>query len=559
MRLKKRTRPVRAMVAVACASGMLAGLVTVAGQGSAVAVEAGPWTIPAMQYAPVPLAQSGEVVVWGDNQWGQLDVPASVRGVAISQVLAGGVGAVLALTASGKVLGWGSTKYLLEVPPAALASKRVTQIAISPADGYAGAVTADGKVVAWGAATSGENPTKVPVEATNVTQLALSNDNAIAVRSDHTVVAWGDREDINDVPDGLLARAVVAAGTAAYALTTTGTVVAWGENTSFQLSLPPEVSIPGNVVAISAAGEGAIAQLQDGSFVGWGVLYREWGISKGPVLPATLTGPSIVAFEAPGSQGGNVLALDAGGSLHQWSIGASPVESGGLPAGLTGASIVQFSSRSPANAVALVTKMLPVAAPVVTGVARAGSSLTATPSAFSGSPDSVSGQWYVNGVATGVSSTTLALTASLVGKTVAFVSTAVKAGVTSSTSSSAPVTVGAAPVPVKVGSVTRVASVKAAKKGVKVTVVGRVTASKSPAGTAVVTITKGKKKVVAKTVKVSASGAISLTVAKFNKLALKAVKGKSKKRYQGTYTLSIAYNGNAGVKPSSTKKTFKVA
>jgi hypothetical protein len=141
---------------------------------------------------------------------------------------------------------------------------------------------------------------------------------------------------------------------------------------------------------------------------------------------------------------------------------------------------------------------------------------------------------------------------------VAYVSTAVKGGVAVSTSSSAPVAVGAALAPVKVGSVTKVASVKAAKKGVKVTVVGKVTASKSPTGTAVVTITKGKKKIVAKTVKVSAAGAISLTVAKFNKLALKAVKGKSKKRYQGTYTLSIAYSGNAAVKPSSAKKTFKV-
>jgi hypothetical protein len=556
MRLRTRTRSAATVVAVACASGMLVA----GGQSPASAIEADPWTIPAMQVAPVPAAQSGEVVVWGDNSRGQLNVPDAVRGLAISQVVTGGFSAVLALTASGKVLGWGSSEALLEVPSPQLAGKRVTQIAISPGDAYAGAVTQDGKVVAWGKATAGDNPTDVPASAANVRQLALTNENAIAVRSDHTVVAWGDREDVNQVPAGLLATSVVATPTAAYALTTAGTVVAWGQNTNFQLALPAEVSVPGNVVAISPAGFGGIAQLVDGSLVGWGIKYRTVaGVSRGPVLPDTLTGQSIIAFDAPArSDDGWVVVLDGAGVLHAWEPVASPSEVEELPSALTGAPIVQFSTRSGTNGAAVVTKVLPAAAPVVAGTARAGGSLTATPSAFSGLPDSVTGQWLVNGVATGNASTTLALTTGLVGKTVAYVSTAVKGGVAVSTSSSAPVAVGAALAPVKVGSVTKVASVKAAKKGVKVTVVGKVTASKSPTGTAVVAITKGKKKIVAKTVKVSAAGAISLTVAKFNKLALKGVRGKSKKRYRGTYTVAISYSGNPGVKPSQAKRTFKV-
>jgi hypothetical protein len=213
------------------------------------------------------------------------------------------------------------------------------------------------------------------------------------------------------------------------------------------------------------------------------------------------------------------------------------------------------------NLAVIVSAMLPAARPEVSGSARPGAVLTATAGTFSGVPDAVTGVWFVGGVATGNTSASLPVTAAMVGKVVTYVSTATKGGASAVTSTSAPITVQAAPkppVPVKVASVTKVGAISVAKKGAKVTIKVAVSASKARTGTLTVVIAKGSKRVVAKTVAVSASGAATISVAKFNKMALKAIKGKSKTRYRGKYTLSVTYNGNAQVKPSAAKSAFKV-
>ena len=72
--------------------------------------EATPLSVPGM---PVSLAQAGELALWGDNADGQLTVPASLDGVAISQVVLPDH-ARLALTADGRVVGWGANASRLE-------------------------------------------------------------------------------------------------------------------------------------------------------------------------------------------------------------------------------------------------------------------------------------------------------------------------------------------------------------------------------------------------------------------------------------------------------------
>jgi hypothetical protein len=274
-----------------------------------------------------------------------------------------------------------------------------------------------------------------------------------------------------------------------------------------------------------------------------------------------MTGHAIVAFKHATA---SVMAVDEIGDLHLWQVdpgfGSQDITTGAPPTdALAGKHIAQFDLGT-SNAMVIVTKMLSAVPPSVTGAVVAGRTVTGVAGTFSASPTSVSSQWYVNGVASGNTSPTLNLTG-LQGKTIAYVSTAEKAGETTVTSTSTPVTVAPAPKPpvvVKVGASIKVTSLKVATKGAKVTIAGRVVAAKAPTGVVTLTVSKGPKRVVTTTMRVPASGAFSVTIAKFSKLALKAVKGKSKKRYRGTYTLVIAYGGNSLVKPASARATFRV-
>ncbi|MGW1953783.1 Tat pathway signal protein [Streptomyces sp. NPDC001920] len=88
------------------------------------------------------------------------------------------------------------------------------------------------------------------------------------------------------------------------------------------------------------------------------------------------------------------------------------------------------------------------AAPEVTGTARTGAKVTASPGSWSAAPSSYTYQWKANGTAiSGATAATYTVPASLVGKKLTVTVTAVKAGWVSGSATSAPVTVakGAAP------------------------------------------------------------------------------------------------------------------
>ncbi len=523
---------------------------------------------------PVSLAQAGELALWGGDNYGQSTVPASLAGVAISQVV-GLNRATLALTAGGQVVGWGShLTARLERVPAEVAAAKVAQIA--GAQYYAGAVTRDGRVMIWGKKTTFTNPLAVPAELSGVKQLALSDFAAAALKDDGSVVAWGQDVVVGDdappswgltrVPVGLKATALLGLMQAFYALTDQGTVVRWGYppmHGDDEIPMPAAVQVPGNVKAIAGSPYCVVALLADNTLetIGNGADGRcTFPVPAGvaavePVLLANSTGLSEFAI------------VDRDRVIHDWNpaIGEQPL----APVELNGRDIVQIAISNSTAAESgdpqvptggvIITKMLRAELPQVTGVAQVGGVLTGVPGTFSASPDAVSSQWLVDGVAAG-SGAQLAVTAAMVGRTIVYSSTATKAGEGTVTSSSGGVVVPAVAAPPvgPVSSSTTVVTMAAAKKGASVTVTGTVSASKSPAGQATVTIVKGKKAIVTKTVPVSASGAVTLTVKKFAQLVAKKTKAKGKKAktaYRGAYTVTIAYAGTPLVKASTgTKK-----
>lgn len=206
---------------------------------------------------------SGNVVAWGDDAWGQTDIGTDFTGV--TQVAAGGT-VVFGRKSDGTVVylnddtWYGTNPYL---PPAGLTGVTVVDCGGDFGGSYALALKSNGTVVAWGDAYNGQ--TAVPVGLTGVTAVSAGGDFALALKSNHTIVGWGS---FPAIPAGLTTATAIAAGRDfALALKSDHTVVAWGDNAKGQANVPAGLT---NVTAIAAGADFALALKSDGTVVAWG-------------------------------------------------------------------------------------------------------------------------------------------------------------------------------------------------------------------------------------------------------------------------------------------------
>ncbi len=192
-------------------------------------------------------------------------------------------GPVFALTADGTVVC--STPSDL---PSGLSN--VVAIAVSDDDFFA-ALRSDGT-------TLGPYDSSGP---SNITAISVGRGNNLALRTDGTVVAWGNGPGVTPLP--LLSNVVAVAGGSAgfLALNADGTVVEQG----VQTNPGPVLS---NVIAISLNG-GALALKEDGTVVGWD------GFPTNP-LPNVSNVVAIAAGDGPGW----FLALESDGTLVGSSV-----------------------------------------------------------------------------------------------------------------------------------------------------------------------------------------------------------------------------------------------
>jgi alpha-tubulin suppressor-like RCC1 family protein len=163
------------------------------------------------------------------------------------------------------------------------------------------ATEAGGVVLAWGNNEWGQ--TSVPLAAqSGVVAIAAGRDYSVAVKSDGTVVAWGyngsgqvtgtpTAESASATPVTLGGQilsgvtAIAAGGSHTVALKNDGTVVAWGNNDSGQVTGAPPTNatwsataspvtlgrqVLSGVTAIAAGSRHSVALKKDGSVVAWG-------------------------------------------------------------------------------------------------------------------------------------------------------------------------------------------------------------------------------------------------------------------------------------------------
>ena len=243
-----------------------------------VTVKAAP--VAAGLYHGLALTSTGAVFAWGWNIVGQLgngstngsDVPVKVRlpgGTKVTAISAGFAHSV-ALTSTGAVLAWGknyngnlgngsTTDSDVPVKVNLPTGTKVTAIAAGAEHNLA--VTSTGAVLAWGynaygqLGNGGTGASDVPVNVslptgTKVTAVAAGALHSLALTSTGTVLAWGYNVDgeLGDgsttnsdvpvkvnLPPGTKVTAVAAGGYYSLALTSTGAVLAWGYNADGEL------------------------------------------------------------------------------------------------------------------------------------------------------------------------------------------------------------------------------------------------------------------------------------------------------------------------------------
>lgn len=158
---------------------------------------------------------------------------------------------------------------------------------------HALALTADGRVVAWGDNTYGQ--TNVPASLSNVVAISAGAFHNLAVSREGRVVAWGaNNVGQCNVPAVLRPIVAVSGGWAhSLALTREGQVVAWGDNTFGQTNTPPGLS---NIVAIAAGDAHNLVLTPSGQVRAWG-RYQVGGRTL-MWLPDTLPAEDVVALAA---------------------------------------------------------------------------------------------------------------------------------------------------------------------------------------------------------------------------------------------------------------------
>lgn len=209
------------------------------------------------------ISQADPLLVWGDNSFGQTNVPANATNVI---ALAAGDSHCLALKVDGTVVAWGGNyKGQTNVTP-----DLTNAVSIAAGSAHSLALRSDGSLALWGAIMP-NGITNVPSTATNIVGLALGPgaQHALVLRADGTVLNFGnDYYGLTNIPP--TARDVVAVAAGAIhclALRSDGKLVAWGDNSQGQLNVPASAT---NIVAITAGWYDNAAIRSDGTLLVWG-------------------------------------------------------------------------------------------------------------------------------------------------------------------------------------------------------------------------------------------------------------------------------------------------
>jgi hypothetical protein len=191
----------------------------------------------------------------------------------------------LALRSDGKVMEWRGCGPNLLVPPANLSNV----VAIAPGMQHALALKTDGTVVGWGTPIYGN--LNMPAGLTNIVAISAGSFHSLALARDGRVIAWGDDQyGESIVPAGLSNIVEIAAGyNTSTALRSDGSIVVWGNYAYWFSNLLAGVSN----VATLGTGAGGVAVTTDGSLIAWGLASDYGGAT---FVPTPMVATNVVSL-----------------------------------------------------------------------------------------------------------------------------------------------------------------------------------------------------------------------------------------------------------------------
>jgi len=165
-----------------------------------------------------------------------------------------------------------------------------------------------GQVRAWGSDSNGQ-VSRLPAGEGYIA-VAAGDAHGLALRSDGTIVAWGQNSSGEcTVPAGIY-RSIGAGAEFSLAIRTNGSIAAWGRNSDGQIS---KVPLGNDFVAVDGGESFAVALRADGSIVAWG--NDRWGQVSGA--------PQGTGFKAVVAGDSHGVALRSNGSLATWGYWAA--------------------------------------------------------------------------------------------------------------------------------------------------------------------------------------------------------------------------------------------
>lgn len=239
---------------------------------------------------------------WGLDDQGQCTVPSAGRTNVVA--VAAGEGFSLAVCQDGTLVGWGRSDVIgsTTLP----ADYKINVVKIAAGEEHLLILRKDGRVLSVGVDSSAPE-CRVPEDLSGVEQVAAGSHFSLALKTDGTIVGWGDTTDdggvLSSIPATLQghAKAIAAGRYHALAITDTGDIVQWGSVVDHVI---PDGARTG-AMDIAGGYDFSLARTSDGKVYLWGNGLDEAHLSDMPTSLAA--GVSQIAAGY-----GHALALGAG-------------------------------------------------------------------------------------------------------------------------------------------------------------------------------------------------------------------------------------------------------